>query len=316
MTMSMAPAWGAAAEPVPIQSPTRPAPPTTGAEAGPPVQSPDPTVPPAEAPAEAAPSAPSAEPGVSAEAPVPAPVGYGVMIEQGQALIGQGLPGQGALRLSDAYVSMPAELRVGDWGRDVVAEASAAFVVAGGAAPDPVLLDAEQALLIAYFADLGEARASGRPTVAADEVERALSERLAHVEQALASGQSAPGIDEIGPIDGQGPAAPPDPRARRVARLLIGGGAVGSIGGGAMVIIGAVAASRAEEQRPLAGPDEVGAVRQTKRAGTLMATFGALIFSASVMVLGVGTNRLGELREGSRLSVYPTRRGLALSGRF
>ena len=50
--------------------------------------------------------------------------------------------------------------------------------------------------------------------------------------------------------------------------------------------------------------------------GTLLATFGAIIFSGSVMMLGIGTNRLGQLKERTKLSVIPIRRGLALRARF
>lgn len=335
--MSLAPASAIAIEPAPVQAPQvqTPAPqtsaPQTPAPQTPTVQTPKvqtPTVqtpaspapdersptPPAPAPEPTAESPSSASPLVVAEAPADQPAAYGVMIEEGQALIAQGRPAEGAGRLSDAYVAMPAALRVGDGGRDVVVQASGAFQMAAEA--DPALLDAEQALLTAYFADLGEARAAGRPTSVGDEREDALGQRLAEVEQALAQREGVPGSDEVGPIDALGPAAPPDPRRRLVTRLLLGAGAVGAIGGGVMVAVGAVAASRAEEQRPLAGPEEQGQIRQAKLAGTLMASFGALIFSGSVMMLGVGTNRLGDRSEGRRISVAPTRRGIAVSGRF
>ncbi|MCA9705626.1 MAG: hypothetical protein KDK70_07255 [Myxococcales bacterium] len=264
-------------------------------------------------PAEPAEPAAPAEPAEPAE---PAAAGHAVMIAEGEALIGQGLFAPGALRLSEAYAAMPPALRVGGWGRQVVVHAAEAFGRAGGSALDPALLEAEHTLLTAYFADLGEARAAARPTAPSDDQERRLGDRLAQVEQALASRDGTPGIHDVGPIDGRGSEGVPSRRERVVAGVLTGVGAAGLVAGGVMVGVGAVAASRAEQQRSMATGEEASLAREAKLGGTLLATFGAIIFSGSVMMLGIGTNRLGQLKERTKLSVIPIRRGLALRARF
>lgn len=109
---------------------------------------------------------------------------------------------------------------------------------------------------------------------------------------------------------------PPDPRLRRRALAMVGAGAGGTVVGGIMVIVGAVAASRAEEARSSMPAEEAGDARSSKIAGTILAATGAIVFSGSVMLLGVGTNRLSMLREELALTLRPTLTGVVLRGRF
>ena len=98
--------------------------------------------------------------------------------------------------------------------------------------------------------------------------------------------------------------------------MLVGVGAGGAVAGGIMVIAGAVKASRAEGDRDALNAEAAGEARGDKVAGTVIATFGALLFSGSVMMLGVGTNRLSEQRRELALTLRPTLGGAVLRGRF
>lgn len=294
-----------APETVPIQRATPP--PATPAPA------PTSTAAPTAAPAErvAPPAQPEPAPVESVSIVEPMAFDYDAAVTEGEFLLDNGEPADGAERLADAYVLMPADVRVGEKGRQVVARASAAYQSAGASASR---LEAERVLLTAYFADLGEARAAARPTVPDDAVEQQLAARLHEVEQQFAELPAASG--EIGRVEASPPVPAPTLRERRVALSLFGLGGAGLLVGGVMVGVGAKAASDAEELRSMTNFEDAGEARRAKTNGVLLATFGALVFSGSVMMVGVGSNRLGELRERNQLSIAPTRRGLALSGRF
>jgi hypothetical protein len=247
------------------------------------------------------------------------------LVAEGDGLVAEGKPAEGAERFSSAYLLMPAEQRVSGAGRNVVVLASNAYEAAWQATADPAHLEANQTLLRAYLADLESARAAGQPTAAADEHEQALRERSAAIERMLAEKRPAPE-----PAPPPAPKAdpttiepqveltfpPPDPRLRRNALILVGVGAGTAVVGGIMVIAGAVTASRAERDRDSVPAEEAGDARSDKVAGTVVATLGALVFSGSVMMLGVGSNRLGDLRREMALTLRPTIGGVVLRGRF
>jgi hypothetical protein len=284
-----------AAEPVPVQTP----------KAG--------ATEPAEAPAAAEPPPSPASPSLA---------DFEQRIAEGDRLVAEGKPAEGAEQLSSAYSLMPAELRVGDVGRFVIVSASNAYESAWQATADVAHLEANQVLLKAYLADLDDARAKGQATSAADEHEQALRDRSVAIEQMVAQARpaepvTAPRIDPtIDEPQLELTFPPPDPRLRRNARILVGVGAAGTVAGGIMVIVGAVTASRAEEVRREMPAEEAGDARSSKTAGTIVATTGALLFSGSVMMLGVGTNRLSDLRREMALTLRPTIGGMVLRGRF
>ena len=277
-----------AAEPVPVQTPT-----PTAAQ---------PSTPPAVA------AEPSAE--------------HEQRIAEGDRLVAEGKHAEGADRLASAYSLMPPELRVGDVGRSVVVSASNAYEAAWQATAEKAHLEANQVLLRAYLADLEAARAEGRATAPADEHEAALRERSTAIEALVA--EPPPPEPVVAPRLEPGPTEPqveltfppPDPRLRRNALILVGAGAAGTVIGGAMVIVGAVTAARAEEERSGSAAADAGDARSTKAAGTIVATTGALLFSGSVMMLGTGSNRLSDLRRELALSLRPTIGGVVLRGRF
>lgn len=279
---------------------------------------------PASAPA---PTSGPAEPAPTATAPTataPAPAEHEALIAEGDALVSAGNHAEGATRLSNAYVQLPAELRVGEVGRHVVTVASNAYEAAWQATADAGQLEANQVLLRAYLADLATARAAGQPTTPVDATEEALRARSADIDRMLADVRAA-AAPAPAPAPKLDPATiepqveltfpPPDPRLRRNALILVGVGAGGAVAGGIMVIAGAVTASRAEEQRQ-SMPDDASEARSTKVGGTILATTGALLFSGSVMMLGVGSNRLGDYRREVALTVGPTIGGMVLRGRF
>jgi hypothetical protein len=256
-------------------------------------------------------------------APTTAPAPYEALVAEGDALTSAGAPAEGAARYAEAYLQLPPELRVGDEGRHIVTLASNAYEAGWQATADAGQLEANQVLLRTYLADLDTARAAGQPTTPADEIEQALRDRSADIDRMLADVRPAPAPAPAPRVD---PATvepqveltfpPPDPRLRRNALVLVGVGAAGSVAGGIMVVAGAVTASRAEAQRSGVPADEAGEARGTKIGGTILATTGALLFSGSVMMLGVGTNRLGDLRREMALSLGPTIGGMTLRGRF
>jgi hypothetical protein len=247
-----------------------------------------------------------------------------VIVQEGVALVAQGHAAQGADRLSSAYVVMPPSWRVANYGRQVVARAVNAYEASWGATRDRAHLEASQVLLAAYFADLGAARDAGQPTAAPDELEQQLVQRLAKLEQRLSElDQAALGIGPLAGVDISVVAEedhyippPVDPRERRNALIMVGSGVAGLVVGGVMAAAGAVAASKAEERRSMMLVDDASDERGAKLTGTLVATAGALVFSGSVILVGVGSNRLGRLRERRRVAVHPTLHGLALHGRF
>lgn len=261
---------------------------------------------------------------------------YEALIEEGDRRVAEGNPAEGAARFSAAYRAMPLELRVGSVGKQVVALACNAYEAAWQATADPVQLEANQVVLKEHFADLEAARAAGQPTAPADEQEQALRDRSTGIEQMLAEVRqpaeepteatepAAPAELAGEPVLAPAPLEPqveltfppPDPRRRRNALILVGAGAAGAVTGGIMVIAGAVAASRAEEQRTSVSVDEAAGARSDKVAATIVATTGALVFSGSVMLLGVGSNRLGELRRDLALTLRPSLGGVVLRGRF
>jgi hypothetical protein len=267
-----------------------------------------------------------------ASAAPPAPAEHEELIAEGDRLVAEGKAAEGAHKLTAAYRTMPVELRVADVGKQSVALASNAYETAWQATADAGQLEANQALLTAYFADLEAARAAGQPTSPADEQEQALRDRSTGIEQKLAELRAAAAAPaEPPPEPVPAPATltpesvepqleltfpPPDPRLRRRALAMVGAGAAGTAVGGIMVIIGAVAASRAEDVRTSTPAEEAGDARSTKVAGTILAATGAIVFSGSVMLLGVGTNRLSVLREEMELTLSPTLTGMVLRGRF
>lgn len=245
------------------------------------------------------------------------------LVAEGDRLVAANEPAAGAEQFSSAYLLMPAEQRVSDVGRHVVVLASNAYESAWQATADAKHLEANLVLLQAYSADLEAARAAGLPTSPADEHEQALRERSTAIEGLLAQARPAPApvpAPKADPttIEPQVEITfpPPDPRLRRNALILVGVGAGGLVVGGIMVIAGAVGASRAEAERGTLSAEDAGDARSSKVAGTILATAGALVFSGSVMMLGVGTNRLGDLRREMALSVGPTMGGMVLRGRF
>lgn len=292
--------------------------PTAGAAEPVPVQAPK--------AAETEPAEPAEPAPVAAEA-TPDPAKSALLeseqrIAEGERLVAEGKPAEGAEQLSSAYSLMPTALRVSDTGRSVVVSASNAYESAWQATADVAHLEANQVLLKAYLADLDAARANGETTSAADEHEQALRDRSAAIEQVIAQARpsepvTAPRID---PTDDEPQVEltfpPPDPRLRRNARILVGVGAAGAVAGGIMVITGAITASRAEEARRSLPAEEAGDARSSKVAGAILATTGALLFSGSVMMLGVGTNRLADLRREMALTLRPTIGGVVLRGRF
>lgn len=253
----------------------------------------------------------------------PASPGFEALVAEGERLVAASEPAKGAEQFSSAYLLMPADVRVSDAGRHVVVVASNAYESAWQATADVAHLEANGVLLRAYLADLEAARAAGRPTSAADEHEQALREREAAIEQMLADARSAPAPVPAPKAD---PTTiepqieltfpPPDPRLRRNARILVGVGAGGTVVGGIMVIAGAVSASRAERDRGSLPAEEAGDARSRKTAGTILATTGAIVFSGSVMMLGVGSSRLGELRRELALTLRPSLGGVVLRGSF
>lgn len=281
----------------------------------------------------AAPGEPAPSETVEVQRPTTAPAEYERRIAEGDRLIAEGKPAEGAQALSDGYLVMPPEQRMGEPGRIVVSRACNAYEAAWQAGNDPVHLRDNRVLLQAYFADLEDARTAGQATVPADAQEQALRERLEGIEQLLADLEArteTPAAEAPAPAPELEPELepqvevtfpPPDPRLRRNALILLGVGGVGLVAGGVMVITGAVAASRAEEARRSATFEDAGDARSTKIAGTILATTGALVFSGSVMMLGVGSNRLADFRRANdqlalSLSVRPTLGGMVLRGRF
>jgi hypothetical protein len=253
----------------------------------------------------------------------PAVAEHEKLVAEGERLVAANEPAAGAEQFSSAYLLMPAELRVGEAGRHVVVLASNAYESAWQTTADAKHLEANNVLLQAYIADLEAARAAGQPTSPADEHEQALRERSAAIEGMVAEARPAPApvpAPKADPttIEPQVELTfpPPDPRLRRNALILVGVGAGGLVVGGIMVIAGAVSASRAEAERRAMSAEDAGDARSSKVAGTILATAGALVFSGSVMMLGVGTNRLGDLRRDVALSVGPTMGGMVLRGRF
>jgi hypothetical protein len=243
------------------------------------------------------------------------------LVAEGQQLVAEGKPAEGGERLSSAYLLMPAEQRVNDAGRTVVVLASNAYEAAWQATADVAQLESNGVLLRAYIADLEAARAAGQPTSPADEHEQALRERSAAIERMLAEQRSAPPVTapRIDPATAEQPELtfpPPDPKRRRNALVLVGVGAGGAVVGGIMVIAGAVKATRAEQDRDGLNAEEAGEARGDKASGTIVATFGALLFSGSVMMLGTGSNRLAEHRRELALTLRPTLGGVVLRGRF
>jgi hypothetical protein len=262
----------------------------------------------------------AAEPGI----PPTKPIEEGP-IEEGQRLVAEGKPAEGAERFSSAYLLLSTEQRVSNPGRNVVVLASNAYEAAWQATADPVHLEANQVLLKAYFADLDSARAAGQATTPTDEHETALRERSAAIDRMLAEQRPAtdpatPPAPRVDPttIEPQVELTfpPPDPRLRRNALILVGVGAAGTLVGGIMVVAGAVKASRAEQDRDGLNAEDAGEARGNKVSGAIIATFGALLFSGSVMMLGTGSNRLGDLRREMAMTLRPTIGGLVLRGRF
>lgn len=263
---------------------------------------------------------PVAEPTQAAE---PIVAEHEELITEGERLVAANEPAKAAEQFSSAYLLMPAEQRVSDAGRHVVVLASNAYESAWQATADASHLEANGVLLRAYLADLEAARGAGQTTSPADEHEQALRERSAAIERMLAEARPAaapvpaPKLDPttIEPqIELTFP--PPDPRLRRNALILVGVGAAGAVVGGIMVIAGAVAASRAERERGSLPAEEAGDARSRKTAGTVVATTGALLFSGSVMMIGTGSNRLGDLRRELALTLRPSIGGVVLRGRF
>lgn len=306
-----------AAELAPIQKPTvRTTAPTTG------------TTEPAPTPSQPATGttepAPTTTPAVDAAKPAPtsSPTEFERRVTEGDRLVSEGKPAEGAEQFSSAYTLMPAELRVGDVGRMTVVLACNAYETAWQATADTAHLEANQVLLQAYIADLEAARAAGQPTSPADEHEQALRERSTAIEGLLAEQRPAepppaPKIDPAtAPPQQELTFPPPDPKLRRNALILVGVGAGGALAGGIMVIAGAMKAARAERDRDSLNAEEAGEARGDKTAGTVLATFGAILFSGSVMMLGTGSNRLSELRRELALTVRPTLGGMVLRGRF
>lgn len=282
---------------------------------------PAPTSPPVAGTAETAtaPEPATAEP-TTAE---PMDIDFEALVAEGERLVAANAHAEGAEQFSSAYLLMPAEVRVTDAGRFVVVAASNACESAWQATADHKHLEANLVLLQAYLADLEAARAAGQTTSPADEHEQALRERAAAIEGMLAEARRAPAPVPAPKAD---PTTvepqleltfpPPDPRLRRNALILVGVGAGGAVVGGIMVIAGAVSASRAEQDRDSLDAGEAGDARSRKTAGTILATTGAIVFSGSVMMLGVGSNRLGELRRELALTLRPTIGGVVLRGRF
>ena len=307
-TTGVIPAAGAA-EPAPIQKPTvRTTAPTTG------------TTEPAPTPSQ--PAAVTTEPAPTAAEPESPTKPAVDPIAEGQRLVAEGKPAEGAERLSSAYLMLPTDQRVNDAGRTAVVLACNAYEAAWQATADPAHLEANQVLLRAYIADLEAARAADQPTSPADEHEQALRERSAAIEAMLAEQRPAepppaPKLDPAtAPPQQELTFPPPDPKLRRNALVLVGVGAGGALVGGIMVIAGALKATRAERDRDSLNAEAAGEARGDKTAGTVVATFGAILFSGSVMMLGTGSNRLSELRRELALTVRPTLGGMVLRGRF
>lgn len=282
---------------------------------------------PAPTASEPAPTASKPAPTTTGPAPAvatePPAADVDALLAEGERLVAEGSAVEGAERFASAYQQMPASLRVAEPGRRAVVLASNAYETAWQATADTSHLAANQRLLRAYLADLEAARAAARPTMPADEHEQALRERSAAIEGLLAG---PPPADAPVPAPRADPTTvepqleltfpPPDPRLRRNALILVGVGAAGAVAGGAMVILGAVAASRAEEQRQSMLAEEAADARGRKVAGSVTATTGAILFSGSMMMVGVGSSRLAELRREMALSLHPTPTGLALRGQF
>jgi hypothetical protein len=275
-------------------------------------------------PAVAAPPT-SATPPAVATPPEPAP--FEGLLAEGDLLVTEGHPDQGAEMLAAAYHQMPPELRVGAPGRRAVVSACNAYEAAWQATADTRQLEANQALLTTYLDELEAARAAGQPTAPVDEQEQGLRGRSAGIAAKLAEPQTAPSapppaeptpVLAADPIEAQPEITfpPPDPRLRRNALILVSAGAAGAVAGAIMVIAGATKATRAEDQRTRMPADAANDARSDKMAGTIVATMGALVFSGSVMLLGVGTNRLSVLRRELALSLRPTLGGVVLRGRF
>lgn len=263
---------------------------------------------------------------VPARARISAPAQHEALVEEAERLVADGSAAEGAERLAAAYRVMPSELRVTQSGKQVVAMACNAYEAAWQATADPAQLEANQTLLREHFADLEVARAADRPTAAPDEQEQALHERSEGIEHMLAelrtpaatSAEASAPRPVIAPVEPQLELTfpPPDPRLRRNALIIVSAGAAGTVAGGIMVIVGAMTASRAEERRRSSAVEDAGEARSSKVAGTILATTGAIVFSGSVMLLGVGSNRLGDLRREVALTLHPTLGGVALRGRF
>jgi len=272
---------------------------------------------------ETAPTEPAAPAPEATAEPVTAPAGVEGLVAEGEALLTAGKPAEAATRFSDAYVQLPPEQRVTDEGRRAVVLASNAYEAAWQASADPAQLQANQVLLRAYLADLDTARAAGQATSAADATEQALRDRSADIDRMLAEVEAkaapvpAPKVDPT-TVEPQVELTfpPPDPRLRRNALLLVGAGAGGSVIGAVMVIAGAVTASRAEDQRSSMLAEEAAGARSSKVGGTILATTGAILFSGSVMMLGVGTNRLSDYKRELALTVGPSLGGMVVRGRF
>jgi len=306
-TTGVIPAASAAAPP-PIQKPT-----TRATEPAPTTTEPAPTT--------TEPVTVTAEPAPTASKPA---TDIQQLVAEGEQLVAEGKPGEGAERLASAYLLMPTEQRVGDAGRTVVVLASNAYEAAWQATADVGQLESNQVLLRAYIADLEEARTASQPTSPADEHEQALRDRSAAIERMLAEQKAAaaqptpaPRIDPT-TVEPQLEVTfpPPDPRLRRNALTLVGVGAGGALVGGIMVIAGAIKATRAEDERRELPAEEAGEARGDKVSGTIIATFGAIVFSGSVMMLGTGSNRLAEQRRELALTLRPTLGGVVLRGRF
>lgn len=253
-----------------------------------------------------------------------APPAHQAHVDEGHRLVAAGQPGEGAGQLAEAYALMPVEVRVGAEGRVAVILACNAYEAAWQASADAGHLEANRVLLSAYLADLDGAREAGRATAPADDDEAALRERARSIDAMLAKVRppapvpvSAPTIDPAS-VEPQLELTfpPPDPRLRRNALLLVGAGAAGTVAGGIMVLAGALKASRAEEARSGMLVEDAAEARSAKTSGTVLATAGAILFSGSVMMLGVGSNRLGELRRELALGVGPSLGGVVVRGRF
>jgi hypothetical protein len=146
------------------------------------------------------------------------PESFETLLERGAAQAEGGEIEAAADTLAAAYRAMPGEHRVGDFGRFVMNEASAACLEAANRSSAPRLrLEQCEALLTEYFRDLDGARARAESTADEDATEAALAGKLDLVRARIAeAGQEARPPEP--PPPAIEPAVAPSPEVDRPAR--------------------------------------------------------------------------------------------------